>query len=322
MSKLIIPSHLTLGEDLRKEVFDSTQPVELEYRYKSKEENCEKPLVQEYIFERNFTILTSETNEWNPQVDDLICEGCINFNNSKKLFGLKGIVKTDSTIGIAVKWSCRDTKTRGTVNFNELNIKKSDDIDSIKFKFTIAHEIILGLISFEFIIFLKEPDKYSSILGMGFPEKAGTILGTIYQTDIMVDGNGPLFPIKFIEKTPQDNLWDVVLDVSLEDLMEETFDENVMCIYINQNHKNVGDLQMTKEGDTTQLFKEIIAQSIFLFVESIRHENVNFLELLEEEYEPGSVGFFLQYLQNNCNCDFSSMLECSKTIRRHAERNC
>lgn len=314
MSKIIINPYRVLKQTTVNTIFSGDNCIEMRYFYKSLKNKKEYELIQKGESSNNL-YLDDPNYEWNPQNQKLFCKISIQVNSVSSLFSpLIGIATPLSKLGIAVIWRCKESKTRGTINLEDIEITENLIASNLNSEFSIKPKMLIGKINFKFMIYLKEFTPCDN--RFGFANKPGTILGLINSKDIYIDGNGSMFPI-MDEDINSDLLWRD--EICFEDF-DETFDDDSFCLYFNKNHSNYADLVSThNKNKHSQLFKEVLAQAIFDLIEYARDKDDKFMQTITGVYDDGSIAKQLKFFINVCQWNLESPYQSLKSIRKYIE---
>lgn len=236
-------------------------------------------------------IVTCPNDDWKPNLDNLIITGRISIKNPNRLFNENKIADDDSTIGVAIRAYCKESKINITNTIGEFRKSYTDLSNS---SVTLGYDMyfkkseLSDKVCFEIFLYLKQKGNVTTI----FANEVGASLGEIYNFELIIEGNGSLFPIKiFGDKTKP--LW--TMDISYDDLDQELSSRNI-CLKINNLHKDfkiLGSNDINKEN--IYLWKEILAaffENIFISLDTSEVTRI----CDSNDFVDGSVGKFLQSL--------------------------
>ncbi len=313
MSRIIIPPYRVLKTKTFETIFPNKNGVEINYFYESLRTHKRCELVKKGTSANNM-YLEDPNFEWNPQDQKLNCKISIEIHSPTSLFSpIVGVATPSSKLGVAVIWRCKESKARGSVSLDNLEITENSIERYLETEFSIEPGILIGKINFTFVIYLKSyvPCEKS----FGFATIPGTILGIIDNKDIYIDGNGSMFPI-LDEVSNSKLLWRT--EISFDDLTE-TFDEYSFCLYFNKNHEDYECLVTKNKNKHSQLFKEVLAQALFDFIEYARSRDDQFIDNLEGDFEDGSIGRQLKFFINVCQWKLETSHSTLNSIRNFIE---
>ena len=247
--------------------------------------------------------LDDEFSSWTPLEDNLNINIDCTILDKNSLFDEKyGIANKNSVLGIAVNYYCKKTKKNISRKIAEIIYDKSEPEQSFNIELNFEKGELADKLGIKVLLYLDksyENDMFANI--------SGTILGIYTQLEIYLEGKGSLFPIKIINDNTKP-LW--FAEFNYIDPREDLFDENSVCLYLNNAHKDYK--MLNAEGTTiSSLMKEIISEFIFLFIEDIKNkESIDDILSIdyEEEQVIGNVAkFWLNYLDIKVNA-FDEML--------------
>lgn len=236
-------------------------------------------------------IVTCPNDDWKPNLDNFIVNGRISIKNPNRLFKENKIVEDDAVIGVAIRAYSKDSKINITNPIGELR-KSNEELEnssvSIGYDVYFKKSELSEKVYLEVFLYLKQKSSKNTI----FASEIGSILGEIYSFELIIEGNGSLFPIKlFSDKTKP--LW--TMDVSYDDLDDELSSRNI-CLKLNNLHKDfkiIGSNDINKEN--VYLWKEILAsffENLFISLDSSELTRI----CDTNDTVDGSVGKFLQSL--------------------------
>ena len=274
------------------------------------------------------TLIPLENNEYNvkdnngafdPLIHNLHLKGTITLQNINVLFGSQGLVPNDSELGVAIQWFSTYNAIRGTSDCKI--IKNDNDIVSYSYDCQFDPGTLSRVLEFQFIMYVKscgnilDDEKHLAHL-------PGTCLGTLFRETLYLKGNLSSFPI--IECSFKENLafaahkntlWQVVYNS--DDPVNDFFDKEHICIYMNSSHPNYSSLSKTYEDP---FYREIISTAISIIIidtiETMEKNAVDWLALKDDECERGSVGSaVLRMVDCLCKMDRGS---CKNFAQLHA----
>lgn len=213
------------------------------------------------------TVLSVEDPEglWHPEKYNLIVSGDIRLTPSL-LFGKNGISGQNDELGLAVIWTAKEANVRGAGLIGSFN--KTADTLSFQTEIKFKPDMIRGIVTLRTVLYLKSvgtrkhDERY-------FASAPGTILGTMDETRLIIDGNGSVFPVVQISK-PDGPLW--WTECNWTDASEDLFEEDNFCLYLNTAHPDY--LSLTGNGNVVQspLLNEIIASAVQILVTEVMSE--------------------------------------------------
>lgn len=278
------------------------------YRFFFKDKEEERELTCE--FESNTILLKDERAIWNVDDYPFYISREIHITNADQLYGQEGIACLNATIGVAIKWSSKDSNRRDVFDLGEIINTREEQ------RLKIEKGILDGLrgkVELTTIIYLKKngiPQNGESHLA-NIP---GTILGELDTTSIRLDGSGSIFPI-FVTSIPGGPLWDVTCN--WEDASVDSFEETVSIVF-NSNHKNYKYINRKDRNFNGQLLIEILASALTLVIEKMREDDKDFSSFAY--CGEGSVAAAIRYFQDKLEVDLGTPLKASKSLRLLLEK--
>lgn len=262
--------------------------------------------------------VTDPKCNWNPANYELHYERVCKFTSAYYLFGDDGIVPEDAVIGVAVIWSSKGSSVRNTAFVGELRQTSS----AVELKQTIDFKAntLKGSVIIQTVLFLKEPGGKRPSTKF-FAQQSGTLLGGLDQVEIVVDGNGSMFPIVAVEK-PRGPLWEVFYN-DTADIFQDRFDNDNVEIRLNKSHPNYELLDIESELTKTPLLVEVLSAAMSVIVQSVKdntESNDWSMILSGEEGEPGSIAQAICYFVNTLGWNVSGAPELSKSIKLFFEK--
>lgn len=279
------------------------------YSFFFKENEKERDLDYETV-ENNTLLLKDKRAIWNVDDYPFYISREIHIANADRLYGQEGIACSDATIGVAIKWSSKDSNRRDVFDLGEIVNTKEEQ------RLKIEKGVLNGLrgkVELTTIIYLKKN---------GIPQNGeahlanipGTILGELDTTNICLDGSGSIFPI-FVTSIPGGPLWDVTCN--WEDASVDSFEETVSIVF-NSNHRNYRYINRNDKKFNSQLLIEILASALTLVIEKMREDDKDFSSFTY--CSEGSVAAAIRYFQDKLDVDLGTPLKSSKSLRLLLEK--
>ena len=138
----------------------------------------------------------------------------------------------------------------------------------------------------------------------------GTILGIIDEYEIILEGDGSLFPIEQIDDTRSNFTYEV--NINYTDLYEE-FDKDHICLLINSSKLENSSENILKN----ELFKEILSDFFISIFQDIKDKGYDINSILENEYDDNTIGKAVQIWISTMNIKYDSYINLSKSIRKY-----
>lgn len=254
----------------------------------------------------NSFFVDDEYNAWNPNQNDLNIKYKLHMENLDILFNRKnGVTERNAKLGLALTWYCKKTKQIQTLKLKEFEF--SNDNASLVFEGEIS--FVPGSLSeklnLRFIIYLVKNDLKDMMAST-----EGTILGIIDEYEIILEGDGSLFPIEQIDDTRSNFTYEV--NINYTDLYEE-FDKDHICLLINSSKLENSSENILKN----ELFKEILSDFFISIFQDIKDKGYDINSILENEYDDNTIGKAVQIWISTMNIKYDSYINLSKSIRKY-----
>lgn len=231
---------------------------------------------------------------WDPEIHEINFIKQIEIAHPQFLFGDDGLVDEQESVGIALRWYSKESSMVVVKEVASISVK--DLSVEINIEEKIESGILRGNVTFEIILV----DKI-----------IGRILGTLSNQTIVLDGNSSLFPIQEVEYKGEP-LWWVTLNYS--DPMVDEFDLSNVAISLNFAHKNAKHLKLDKGVKSSPLLVEIISSALEIIINDVK-ESQDWISIMNNESDEGSIGAIVHYFINTFEWDVSSPALLAKSIR-------
>lgn len=235
----------------------------------------------------NYIELNDVNGVWDNQYDDLIIEQSLEIIEPKLLFGEKGLVSDLATIGVAILWYSRESRQRGSIQVGEFAKK---DV-SVKYDLFSHFEKaqLTAKLDYSVVFYVKDIDP--NIESTHFANEYGLILGRVFSTSIILEGDESTFPIVSIE-SKEKPLWSVKIGWSN---IDEPFRDSV-TLRLNKSHKDYSLLNLEERKNFNEpLFKHILINTVSMIIDQALTNN-ELEEILEaENLSVGSIGYLIKY---------------------------
>ena len=232
------------------------------------------------------------------------------FTTAFNLFGDGGIAKKSSIIGVAVRWQSPDSGERGLRDIGRLCSKDGTKRFHYDEQFEKGH--LKGTVRFEFILYLLSSAESSD--NDIYADTPGTVLGILDRYELIIDGNGSLFPIVY-NNDPKKPLYEVYYN-EYADIFSDKFDSENVEIRINQAHPGY---ELIKNENN---IIEIMASAMFVIVQAVKDAAGEEWDrvISEESPESGSIAEAIQYFAQKLEWDVSTPARLSGSINSYFER--
>ncbi len=281
----------------------------------------EYPLTFE-INNENVSGYTGKLNDprcsWYPETHNLRVLRSYRIASAYCLFGEGGIAPSDAVIGLALRWISSKSDERGIIPFGEITRSDAGTVYNVDFSFDPGK--LKGSLKLQTILYLKDP-RIPKASERYFAQQSGTVLGTLDQAEIYIDGNGSVFPIVIID-APGKPLWNVYYNETA-DAMQDKFESENIEIQLNKAHPFYDALRIESSMVESPLFLEVISSALMVVVESAKDslgeewDNV----LSGSGFAPGSIAEAIYYFITKLQWDVSSPSKLSASIKEFFEKH-
>ena len=299
----------TLSEDLKQKIL---------FREKEYHFFYEDPSRHNLQYENSDGLKTfslfEENGPWNVDDYNFGFSRSFTFKAHQFLFGEKGIVCKNATLGIAIIWTSADSKQRGVITADK-DITFSSQADDIVINHLFEKAQLRGSVGLQTVLYIKKegtPNKAEEHLANTY----GFILGELDNDVVLLDGNGSAFPI-VTTNAPGQPLWWIKCD--WEDPTIDSFAESV-TIYLNESHKNYSFIDKKSSNYNPQLIQEIFSQALLIIITKLKQNETYWIDTINENnLEPGSVSEAIAYFSSTLQWDLQSAENTSLSIRKFFE---
>ena len=255
---------------------------------------------------------------WYPDSHNLIIKKSCTLQNPGSLFGPEGLVARNAVIGIAINWISTKSDQRGVIPFGEITASSESCLFTVEKTF--EKSLLKGSLQLQTILYLKKSGKPQDDERL-LANSSGTILGTLDNCEIFIDGSGSVFPILTVH-IPGKPLWWVVYDEAADPL-QDAFDEENVEILLNTAHPHYSALKIGESLKDSPLFLEVISSALMIIINTAREslgsdwENV----LSGHGFAHGSIAEAIYYFVSKLQWDISSSIALSNSIREFFDKN-
>lgn len=271
-------------------------------------EDNEKRIIDEIDQDDERILINKYDSNWTPEEHNLILKQKFYIENPDLLFGEKGIVANDNSIGIGVHISSQKSFFQETRNFGTISSSKK----KLEFEFQIDFPVksLRGEINFEYFIYLKE--KKSLISGQAKTIGLKLCEENIYEFSLAVDGDGSTFPIlDFSEK--EGPLWKI--EKNWVDASDDIFDASSVYIALNTKHDLFKRVKANNTRGSKALMGEIILQSLTMIINEVI--NVENHDLTSTDIIPGTILMAVKYWVETFEVQTESIYSISNSLRKN-----
>lgn len=254
---------------------------------------------------------------WDPETHDIKISKSIQIKNPKLLFGENGITTETSTLGIAVMWISHDSNQRGSIPLISFDV--NDQTVKAVLNYDFKKSQLRGSITLQTVVYLKHSGSDSKITYMA--KDSGTILGVLDNIQMLIDGDGSSFPIATVSE-PGEPLWRVFYNRNA-DPFQDRFDEENVCIMLNDQHPQFDKLKVKDSFKESQIFIEVLSSALLVIVQSVKDSVGEEWESLlsSSDLEPGSIAQAINCFANYLKWDVSFPTDLSISIRKFFDNN-
>ena len=262
--------------------------------------------------------LRDQNASWDPEKYETVFETSIEIKNLNTLFGPTGIAPNEAEIGIGILWIDTKAEQRGIIPVG--NFKKQQQQFNIIVTHTFPKGLLKGNLLLQTCLFLQnpgKPQKRETFLA----SEPGTVLGLLDNIDIMIEGNGSVFPILLLDE-PGGLLWNIHYNEDI-DPCSDSFSEENICINLNKAHPAYELISMEKPLKDNPLLLEILSAALVLICSKVKENFSSDWESLISgsiEYEEGSIAQAICYFRNKLRWDFTDQISLSISIRSFLEK--
>ena len=255
--------------------------------------------------------IVDKAYEWTPDDNNMIVD--INFDiiDPSVLFGAEGIVPFNGELWVGLIMTSKAASYRDAFIIKK-KIDKTNCCTSKKNKkiniagsISIPPGILRGNVSFELVFVLGNPGSNNSEEEQYMAKKVGTVLGTIAEFRVFIDGDGAIFPVKE-ESAPGAPLWRVKYDCVNPE--STPFDEDSFCLYLNTVHPDYEILAFDGRNENTLIY-EIAASAFEILFSNVFGDDDAVDSIVREEFDSDSVAFVVSQMMDLMEIETSDSSE-------------
>jgi len=297
-----------LTEELTLKVGFTATGYVFSYQSDGREYNLESRLAD--AANNEVILVSDERNEWAPETHDLCIRRKVSIYNPNFLFGPNGLAGQSAELGLAMLWTSKSSNQRGVYEIGSVRNIPGPLVYSFSYAFPPGS--LRGRVQLQIILYLRTPGDINDF-ERHLANETGTVLGTLDNFTIVLEGSGSVFPIVEVPE-PLQPLWWVRCD--WVDPQVDAFEVDNVRICLNSAHP---EFKLLKENDNTVLLREIIASAMQLIVEKVK-ESGNWDEIIiGKNCENGSIAEAVHYFVSAFGWDTSSPERLAATIRKDLE---
>lgn len=256
-------------------------------------------------------IMNDTEGIWNAEFNDLIIEQKIVLGNCKVLFGNQGIANKDSLIGVSVSWWSKSSKRRESYKIDTISI--DDSKKSLSVTLTFPSSSFRKQVNYSVNLFSLDNSNENSI----YANSQGLILGNIFESRLILEGAGSIFPIVSISdaKSP---LW--YLNCDWTDY-NDSFSDSVVLI-LNKEHKNYRylDSNDSKNYNNEMFIEVMISVTVQIIMTAVNKGDIEEITI-DRNLVTGSIGELIKYYIDTYEISSYDITEVNKSIVKGVRNN-
>jgi hypothetical protein len=257
-------------------------------------------------------LLSNGDDSWDYVEKGFGLSGNIKLGSPSSLFGPTQLVNADAELGLALQWLSKQSSQRGVIPLATITSTTSNDV-IIPIDYYFLKDKLFGEVHISFVVYLKKPSRNSM---RGQAKLTGTILGTLVEWVVILDGFGSTFPIVIVNE-PDKPLWYV--DFNYSEPLVEPFDKEYIAIYLNKAHVAFPSIQKPKTKLDQALYVEFLAGAMQLILQNLM-ECPDWQDIQDgKNCEEGSIGQVMHYFKTTLNWDFDTPEKLAISLRKDLE---
>ncbi len=210
-----------------------------------------------------FCSFKDRTGCWNPREYDLNLRNPIIINNPSALFHdmTTAVADANALLGVALRVLSKESEHREIKSL--ANISKSEQSIKIDLPIFLKKGEYRRNVTLEYVLYL---EKSGVTMPSIFATTQGAVLGILHSYEILLSGEGSVFPTQRVSLGREEPLWSLqFLSVSDEDeMLDEDFSDVIQLVF-NSDHKSFNQLQL--DGAKISFFSlDILANAIHLLL--------------------------------------------------------
>ena len=300
--------NIPLYKYLDEKAIESFINVSYKYLYKHNDEEIELE-----ISEKNGDTICLQSNDgmWDSIDKGLIVETTVTLKDINKLFE-NNIAFADSVLSLVLLVYSNESKMKKT--FEILELKSTTNDGEICKTFSIPPQKITGVLTIQGIVLLKKASLICNDKSIN--NTTGAILSKLNYVNVMLSGNGSLFPIFNVSK-PNEPLWTFYME--LNEPESDMFLDKVR-VELNTSHKDFKFIDIT-QNDTycDRLVLEILHHCIFQFLCTLKNEGL--LNQIDDDFLDGSIMQAAKYLVKTHDIKVDSIDSIADSLNHFFDKN-
>jgi hypothetical protein len=222
-------------------------------------------------------------SDWNSKAHALQID-CVLIDSSvlAALFGPEGVVCKNAGILIVLEWASVKSSRRGFCSSRLMTRREVASGEAVKFEVCFSQGELLGEVHLTLEVFVGASGRPTAE-ERHLANEPGLRLGSLSETwELILDGQGSLFPITQAKHAPTDPLWSMKRE-KWEDVTYDEFSQEFVALEVNEGHPAFGELYGSASAPyATQLFRQVLVCWLLLFFEALEART------REEEIDPDS----------------------------------
>ncbi|MTD07743.1 hypothetical protein GKN89_13490 [Serratia sp. YC16] len=208
-------------------------------------------------------------SDWNPGEHTLVVQCVIErIPLLEAIFGAEGVVTAESEVLLALEWASADScwRTLGTA----YGLQHVTEDGYVVLEITLKPGTVRGsgLISVQTFL-----GRHTSEFVPGYAHQLGARLGLVTQPiEIIIDGDGSLFPVLEESLGPTEPLWE--LKACWSDPQDEPFSSEYVALVLNSSHPHFDQLRDRRalSIEQSQLMRQVFAAWLTLVIAQVKED--------------------------------------------------
>ncbi|MEB6588392.1 hypothetical protein MXM82_04465 [Pseudomonas asiatica] len=211
-------------------------------------------------------------SDWSADTHDLLIRcNLANTEMLKCLFEDRGVVANDGELLLALEWTSADSCWRKVGKPYVLTTNSfSEDAAFPELVLHLPAGSVRGSGSVSIQLFLGDPGSSDGTYGLA--RLRGFRLGQLRSVEIVIDGDGSLFPVLEESLGNEGPLWE--LRTSWSDPRDEAFQSDYVALVLNRDHELFSQLRerASEPGRQSPLMRQIVSSWIALLVDQVKSD--------------------------------------------------
>lgn len=260
----------------------------------------------------------NDNSYWQFDFGDLKLDREIIIRNPRFLFGTEGVACENSKLGIGLRWSSKDSRSRGVIDMGTIEYSSKSISLSLPKIATFTRNTIRNYLVLETIIYIKDSGKPTSN-EMFLANEKGIVLGELDIKKIRLNGDASELPIYEEDQSDKKSpLWRVIINIDNphEDMFRDSFQ-----IYLNKNNPSFYRVDRSlKESYDPHLMDEIVASALSLLVCELRESDYwSEIEENDSQILDESVSYVVHHFIDKLNIQTTNTVSINESFRKVIE---